>query len=475
MTRNTYEELEQIKQLLAKKEFTNAYEHVNSFIKKHGPLVEAVFIKAKISRRLRKFDESLKLFKSIKKYSEYKLESYWGQSMIYTAEGKAEEASKFYKLIISESKKSPIVKAAVEQQSNNISKKMIKAPSKQLILTTFPAHKSKNVGDSMIANSAHKMIIKRNLIFQSFTLFREEKLDKYEDGSISKIIAPGFSICNNTYPELFALYSDIKRLPAFYPIGCSFQHITPAMSSFETYTYDKETLDLFKLITDRTGPLPCRDQLIVNLLHRHNIPAVYSGDLVLFDDKKVNTKFIPPRNINSIVFTIQHHTRYKEQSYQLLEMINDLFPISKKYVSFHSKPGTVSQEIANYAVSLGYAELHLYGDSVNLDKYDDIDLHIGYRLHGHISFLRRRKPSVLMVEDARAYGFAKTKGTDIGCIAALSLDTMEADMEAPKKAIKFLENQIDYTFSDYTNVFNFIDKTYNEFIDPYFSNLAKDL
>lgn len=469
----TYEELEYIKQLLSRKEFSEAYVSVNSFIKKHGPLLEVVFIKAKLSRRLRKFDESLKLFKSIQKYPEYKIESYWGQSMLHTTQENREEASRLYELIVNESQNSPILKAVLKQK-NKHPKKKIKAPKKNLILTTFPSHKSKNVGDSMITNSVSKMLVKRNLLFESFTLFREEKLDKYEDGSIDKIIAPGFSICNNTYPELFTLYAEIKRLPVFYPVGCSFQHITPAMSSFEEYTYNKETLELFKLITDKTGPLPCRDQLIVDLLHRHSISAVYSGDLVLFDDEKVNTKFIPPKKINSVVFTIQHHPRYQEQSYKLLEMIKEFFPNSKKYISFHSKPGIIPKEIATYALTLGFLELHLYGDSINLDKYDDMDLHIGYRLHGHISFLRRRKPSILMVEDARAYGFANTKGTHIGCVEALCLDTMQADMEAPQKAIQFLKKQLDDTFSDYISVFKFIDKTYNEFINPYFSKLAEN-
>jgi len=39
--------------------------------------------------------------------------------------------------------------------------------------------------------------------------------------------------------------------------------------------------------------------------------------------------------------------------------------------------------------------------------------------------------------------------------------------------MNFIENQLRGSFADYNKVFDFIDKTYNEFIDPYFTDLAK--
>ena len=124
-------------------------------------------------------------------------------------------------------------------------------------------------------------------------------------------------------------------------------------------------------------------------------------------------------------------------------------------------------------MGLGFSELHLYGDVTNLDVYDDMDLHIGYRLHGHISFLRRRKPSVLLVEDARSYGLAHTPGTDVGCFEALSLATLEGDPATPEKAMHFVNDQIGCNFQHYQRVFAFIDKTYAVFIKSYFDSLAQ--
>lgn len=342
-----------------------------------------------------------------------------------------------------------------------------------ILLTTFPGHKSKNVGDNLICHSALKMLKARRPDFNPVTIFREENLDHYADGTVRNIIAPGFSVSDGVYPKLFGLYTDLERLPDFFPIGCSFQHTIPSYDSFLNYQYEESTLKFLRFLTEKSGALPCRDQLIVDMLRRHDIPAVYSGDLAMYDESIVNTAFSPPEQIRSVVFTIQHHERYFNQSLDLLELIKDRFPNAKLYVAFHSKAGPAPQRVADHAVSLGFSELHLYGDVNNLVIYDEIDLHVGYRLHGHISFLRRRKPSILMVEDARSFGLAHTQGTEAGCFEALSLSNHEADMSAPSCAMKFLDVQIDDNFSDYQQLFKFVDKTYNEFISPFFDNLAR--
>ncbi len=468
----TYDELEEIEQLISKKSFTDAYIAINIFIKKYGPLVEAIFLKAKISRRLRKFEESLKLFKSLNKTPEYTLESYWGQSMIYTALDEKEEAESLYTQIINYAEKLPIVR-----ESNKALETILqdKITSKNLLLTTFPKHASNNVGDQLISFSTIELIKSRIADFDPIVEFRATNLDKYENTMVENIIAPGFSICDKTYPELFGLYSDIKNLPNFYPIGCSFQHIEPSFEAFDSYIYSDETLEFLKSITLKSGPLPCRDQLIVNMLNKHDVPAVYSGDMAIYDEKYLNTTFIPPKQINSIVFTVGHHDKYYEQAYEILEKNLEVFPNSKLYIAFHSKISPKLKKITEIALSLGYEELHLCGDVKNLNIYDEIDLHIGYRLHGHISFLRRRKPSILLIEDARSFGFAKTKGTRIGCFDIYDVKSQSILNTSCESVFKFLQQQLQNNFNEYNQIYKFIDKTYEEFIRPYFNQLSNKL
>ncbi|EPJ44436.1 MAG: hypothetical protein OFPII_34690 [Osedax symbiont Rs1] len=344
-----------------------------------------------------------------------------------------------------------------------------------ILLTTFPQNKSKNVGDNLITQSTLELIRSRVSNYQPHIVFREKPLNGYSKKKVKNIIAPGFSVSNNVYPELFTLYEDLGRLKNFFPIGCSFQHISPSIDAFNT-AYNKKTLDFLKLIVDISGPLPCRDQLIVNMLNdRLNIPAIYSGDMAIYDEKVVNTTFNPPTVINSVVVTIQHHLKYLEQSIILLKTIKKEFPHAKLFIAYHSTPGYMPLTVASRAQQLGFEILHQYGEVGNLEFYKNIDLHIGYRLHGHIYFLRNRKPSILLVEDARSFGFAKTKGTSIGCFEAFSLKENDPCIDVPSQVLDFVRQEINNGFESYYSVFNFIDEKYNAYIIPYFESLSAQI
>lgn len=341
-----------------------------------------------------------------------------------------------------------------------------------VLITTFPKHKSQNVGDNMIAQSAIQLIRSRNPDFDPSVIYREKSLDGFSKRRVRSVIAPGFSVSNNVYPDLCALYTDMKRLKNFFPIGCSFQHITPSRDSFFEQAYNTATQDFLLWVAETFGPIQCRDDLIVERLNYFDIPAIYSGDLVLFDEKYIGTPYSPPSKVKSVVFTVQHHTHYLEQSIALLKGIKRTFPEAKLYIALHSVPGIVAKTVALRANQLGFETLHQYGDIENLEIYNNIDLHIGYRLHGHITFLRKRKPSLLMVEDARAYGFSRTEGTAHGCIDAYDLDTMDADESAVDKAIDFIDLELKSGFNGYSSVFDFIDTTYQSSVAPHFDKIA---
>lgn len=344
-----------------------------------------------------------------------------------------------------------------------------------ILLTTFPVHRSGNVGDHLITHSLVKLLRGRLSQYDPSVLFREESLDGFSDSAVRSIIAPGFSVVDETYPKLFGLYTDLNRLNNFFPIGCSFQHTLPALSAFDGHQYGDATLDFLKRIVEKSGPMMCRDQLIVEMLVRNGIDALYCGDLAIYDEDRIGTRFTPPNRVESVVFTIQHHDRYDQQSFEVLRLIKRRFDSARLFVAFHSKPNKRSQKVAAFAATLGFEPLALSGDVANLDVYDGIDLHIGYRLHGHISFLRRRKPSVLLVEDARSFGLANTPGTEVGCVDALAVEAMIGDICAPEKVIQYVEAQMENGFSDYNSVFEFVDATYATVIKPYFDNLAKKI
>ena len=347
--------------------------------------------------------------------------------------------------------------------------------TQDILITTYPGHKSKNVGDNLISASAIALIRARKPSYQPRVVFREHSLDAFK-GQARTILAPGFSVSNETYPKLFRLYSNVNDLQAFFPVGCSFQHPMPGHASFDDYEFDDSTLRFLRYLTKISGPLPCRDMLIERLLRRNRIDAVYFGDLALFDDRYVRTSFKPPVEIRSVVFTIHHHhARFDQQGLKILERIAARFPDQKKYIAFHSSPHALSKAFAALAIEKGFESLDLSGDAANLDVYRDVDLHIGYRLHGHISFLRRRKPSILFVEDARSFGFANSGKFSIGCFDAFDPDGQVAHRDLEARAFEFLEEQISSKFESYSDVFRMLDSLYMKEVNPYFDRFCSSL
>src|SRR5690606_4746413 len=112
------------------------------------------------------------------------------------------------------------------------------------------------------------------------------------------------------------------------------------------------------------------------------------------------------------------------------------------------------------------------------DEYDQFDLHVGHRLHGHIGFLRRRIPSVLLMEDARSRGFSASLPT--GCFAA-DADEAEAAHEASvaervsrlkpdlgviERVEAFVTREVTTGFESYVGVAPFLDDMLNRVALP---------
>jgi len=104
----------------------------------------------------------------------------------------------------------------------------------------------------------------------------------------------------------------------------------------------------------------------------------------------------------------------------IMRVVKKLFPNAELFCSFHR--GILPDDYTSYAKSFFYlsmaAAAKSFGYKVcdvssDLDKisfYDDCDLHVGYRVHAHLYFISKRKPSYLVSEDGRGEGMIRTMG-----------------------------------------------------------------
>lgn len=338
---------------------------------------------------------------------------------------------------------------------------------KNLLLTTYPESTTKNVGDAMITDSFRKLLMKNGLGLDYVTVFRGTDLDKLNLSYIKNIFAPGFSVAPSTYPKNYKLFKDLDDLNKynFIPLGCSYQHYLPEHKSFSKEMYDEESVNFLQKINEHSGSLPVRDELINKMLKDIGVDSYYCGDLVLFDPDNIGKVYQGVANISKVAFSIQHKGKYVEQSKEVLNVVRRLLPDACIYITFHGEENKVTDKIREYALENDIQCIALSGESSNLSFYDDIDFHVGYRLHGHISFLRRRKPSVLIVEDARAYGFSQTNGTELGCFIGLN-ENRKVSETLPDEVNRFIVNQMIRSFKEYSLLFERIDYVYEKEIKP---------
>ncbi|MGR5142807.1 polysaccharide pyruvyl transferase family protein [Photobacterium sp. DNB23_23_1] len=378
------------------------------------------------------------------------------------------------KLLDLESKNKILENKLKQDELDKLNNLLISGEYKNIILTTYPEFSTGNVGDAMITDAFVKLLKVHNPDFNFLRVFRGQSLEDLNLEHVKNIFAPGFSVAPGTYPKNYKLFDNIDDLDKFnfVPFGCSYQHYLPEDSSFSLERYKESDIKFLKNISNNYGLIPCRDEKIRVLMQEAGINSYYSGDLVLFDPDVIGSQYKGCKNIKSVAISVQHKSKYTKQSIELLTLIRNYFSDDVKiYLTLHGAENAITRKLEKIAKSLNIDTVSLYGESKNLSFYDSIDLHIGYRLHGHIYFLRQRKPSILLVEDARAYGFSKTSGTAYGCFDAM--EKLTVSEMATKKIINFLDLQIEDCFKSYMDVFNFIDDTYYKIVEPRFKQISE--
>lgn len=354
------------------------------------------------------------------------------------------------------------LKRYIEQQEIDIINiNLSTSQCENLILTTFPKFGSRNVGDAMITDSFIKLMREKDNDFDYVKVFRETSLELLDLKYIKNIYMPGMTVSPGCFPKFYRLFKDTDRFKDFnlIPVACSFQNIGERESSYNV-NYSARDLDFLQKIVDSSGPIQCRDKKIVELLGKNGIKSEFFGDLVLFDEDFVSQNNMP-ENIKSVAFSIQHSSRYNEQSISIMRRLRSLLgPDTKIYVTFHSEENGVTDWIRKHTSSIENLEyIALSGESSELDFYNSIDLHIGFRLHGHISFLRRRKPSILFSEDVRSYGFLQTPELCRGIFDATLGDP------SVNTAFAFLENELVSNFESYVELNHHIDVLHKQAVE----------
>ncbi|MEK5443666.1 polysaccharide pyruvyl transferase family protein [Fredinandcohnia sp. FSL W7-1320] len=309
-----------------------------------------------------------------------------------------------------------------------------------LILSTYPGTGSKNSGDDLIGKSLVNLLakIKGNDIDYDIVSLPDQGVEAIKDFSKYKaVLAPGLRPTLNgskVAPKNRTQF--LENAPKMgipiYAIGAGWSTYPGTIKQSTHLKLDEEEkrhlIQYFGATNEanNAGLISCRDITTENLLRNNGINCYgTTGDCALFDYDLIGTKPVLPKKIKKVAISMPHIKSHWQMAYSLALKIKREFSC-EVYLTFHGYRGRF-EKLINPSWNRELVNIvDLSGGAEKLAFYDEIDIHIGFRLHAHIWFLRTRKPSLLIAEDGRGYGHLATVN-GLGYSAASKMAIQQAD------------------------------------------------
>jgi hypothetical protein len=345
-----------------------------------------------------------------------------------------------------------------------------------LVLILFPLERSGNVGDILITESCMELV--KNIYEENggkriyfHMLFREDLDSNIRLVNSSKALILPCCAIRRGVRHLYSLPKNLEDIKVpIIPLGSSDVIFSGSKDMITDTKFNDDDLGIIRFI-ERKSPvgISCRDPLLVQKLKNNGIRnLVMTGDPAWYDTTMLRKPLRYNGNINRIVFTEPHYRIYYDQAIGIMTKISKMFPYAEIYYSNHDKIDVLSDRYQNHAKKLGFKLKDCSGDTKNLEFYKECDIHIGYRVHGHLPFLRFRLPSILFIEDSRGYGQSEALN-HIGCLPAFVEGSIRvvADDNLCEKFEKYYRELEESNFSVYNNALKIVDETYEKSMEPF--------
>ncbi|MHA2024028.1 MAG: polysaccharide pyruvyl transferase family protein [Candidatus Thorarchaeota archaeon] len=283
----------------------------------------------------------------------------------------------------------------------------------------------KNVGDFLISEKCQEMVDVFLKPSDTLVLIRDADFKPHlaEINNTDALIicgGPGYNIgfYGHIYPFL-KLYDRI-RVPII-PLGLGWRGFP--LYHPERFKFSEKSRSAIRRIHTRIANSSTRDELTrAILLHNGVENVINTGCPTLFDLEKMldNTQFRIPSEINQIAVSMAQQPVLHSQNLQLLDRLKDAFPDSDISVVFHRGLGADKYTSSEEGINLrkfvagvkkrGFKIIDLAYDLNGIKIYNEVDFHIGYRVHAHAYSVSKRVPTFLMWEDGRGQGMSQNLG-----------------------------------------------------------------
>ncbi|MFI8622099.1 polysaccharide pyruvyl transferase family protein [Marinomonas sp. NPDC078689] len=282
---------------------------------------------------------------------------------------------------------------------------------KYIIVSTYPEYGSKNIGDQLITSALIDVIkFTKGANVEIDIVWREDSWENIKERVFNAdavvfaclAIRPNMSV--KEYPFLKNLLKEniplaVVSAGTSIPVSCVKKSVLNYVSN-ET----KEqllSLDRNAIFFTTRGYLT---QFFCESIGLSNV--VFSGDVAFFNQRYKDVSFVEGKKINKIVISDPHHSKLYLRSFNALVLaLRAKYNDAEIVVALHGNDAAIKEYVNRSG--LKYIEVFKDKDK-GLSIYDSADLHVGYRVHAHVSSLKRGVYSYLLEQDGRGCDYGLT-------------------------------------------------------------------
>ena len=278
----------------------------------------------------------------------------------------------------------------------------------------------KNIGDYLIGERA-KALLTHYVDEEIVEIDRFKPINPHLE-TINKctalLLCGGPAYTSDIYPNIYPLKDILEEIKVpIIPFGLGWSG-SPFHQPLE-FRFTDEAFGFLKSVHEKISFSSCRDVITESILNDKGLDnVIMTGCPVWYYLPDIDKSYEGLANPEKIVFSTGAKQSLVFQTFKLLKGIKKRFSNSKVYVTYHRgilpgkhtplRKGISYTIISLYAKLLGFSVLDVSSNLSKIDFYADCDLHIGYRVHAHLDFLSRKKPSYLINEDGRGLGMVRS-------------------------------------------------------------------
>lgn len=296
-----------------------------------------------------------------------------------------------------------------------------------------------NAGDYLIKHRGKQLLNKfrqdRELIdFDAWVPFDSEALERVNN-SKALILLGGPSVQRTTRPNIYPLTEHIDDITVpILTMGVGWKSQLGSWEHTHKYELSSDTINLFHKINTSGYLSSVRDYHTLNTMSDRGYDNfLMTGCPAYYDLDALDNPVQQPEKIDNVAFSlgvsfVKEKSAEEATKKQIIEM-KEYFDVPNFKVVFHHSLNSKQhykaypsntrhfvkhKKMEEWLIDKGIDYVDISGSATSLISfYQQIDLHVGYRVHAHIFMASQSKPSILIAEDGRGKAIPRTVGGNV--------------------------------------------------------------